>query len=451
MFADDSNRRNSDPSRGLERISIGEDTGAGVGGGATGALGADGSFAASGSSAELPFWPSSVDTSLPPGQSSIVQPSLASVEPESADVFGTAEASAPITPSAPADRAAHSQRLGFDGGMDGWTVSQFGGSLDGLGTVTGGSAVLREGNSFLVTLEREVVIPGDPVAIEFIYIASFDTTDPDSIKDAFEVALLDSDGYSLVGTFTAQRDAYFNLTEDLPAALGEGVAHTAVSQGHQVTLDISNAPSGTEATLTFRLVNNDTDTETTVTILSVDITSQATPPSVTIGLLNDTAPEGPGSEPYRTDLLTNDPTVTGTAADDEAVVQLEAQVNDGPFVDITAMLIGDTYTFDAGPLPPGRRPADLLAAVRAPVHDRRSHHRPSQLAARRIRPGRPPHHPARPRRPRRQRRTTLPAVRHRNATESPAVLRQPAGDGGDGLHGRRSYLPLRCSGHRPRP
>ncbi|TVS11512.1 MAG: PKD domain-containing protein, partial [Planctomycetaceae bacterium] len=353
MFADDSSSRNSDPSRGLEGISIGEDAGGSAGGGATGSLGAGGSFAPSGSSAELPFWPSSTGTSLPPGESSTVQPSLASAEPESVDVFGTAEASAPLTGSAPADRAAHSQRLGFDDGLDGWTVSQAGGSLDGLGTVTSGSAVLREGDSFLVTLEREIVIPDDPVAIDFIYIASFDTTDPDSIKDAFEVALIDADGYSLVDTFTAQRDAYFNLTEDLPAALGAGVAHTAVSQGHQVSLDISNVPPGTEATLTFRLVNNDTDTETTVTIVSVDITSQATPPSVTIGLLNDTAPDGPGSEPYRTDLLTNDPTVTGTATDDEAVVQLEAQVNDGPFVDITAALIGDTYTFDPGPLPAG--------------------------------------------------------------------------------------------------
>jgi hypothetical protein len=347
MFADDSNRRNSGPSRGLEGISIGEDSGAGGGGGAIGGLGADGSFTASGSAVEQPFWPSSANSSMPPGESSIAQSSPASAEPESA------ESSVPMAASAPADRPAYSQHLGFDDGLDGWTVSQFAGSLDGLGTVTDGSAVLREGDSFLVTLEREIVIPDDPVTIEFIYIASFDTTDPDSIKDAFEVALLDSDGYSLVGTFTAQRDAYFNLTEDLPAALGEGVAHAAVSQGHQVTLAISKVPPGTEATLTFRLVNNDTDTETTVTILSVDVTSQATPPAVTIGLLNDTAPVGPGSEPYRTDLLTNDPTVTGTATDDEAVVQLEAQVNDGPFVDITAALIGDTYTFDPGPLPAG--------------------------------------------------------------------------------------------------
>jgi hypothetical protein len=269
MFADASNRRNSDPSRGLEGISIGEDFGAAAGGVSTSGLGAGGSFVPPGWSSELPFWSYSGGTSLPPGQSSTVQSSMAGAEPESA------EASAPIAASTPPDRAAWSQRLGFDDGLDGWTVSQSGGSLDGLGTVTSGSAVLREGDSFLVTLEREIVIPDDPVAIEFIYIASFDTTDPDFINDAFEVALLDSDGYSLVDTFTAQRDAYFNLTEGLPAALGAGVTHAAVSQGHQVTLDISNVPPGTEATLTFRLVNNDTDTETTVTILSVDVTSLA--------------------------------------------------------------------------------------------------------------------------------------------------------------------------------
>ena len=283
----------------------------------------------------------------------------------SASPSGSPSEAAPAAQVAPADAASTARRqtvrasigstarLGFEQGLDGWTASQSGGSLDGMGAVTSGSAVLREGDSFLVTLQQDFTVPDQPLSISFVYTASFDTTDPDFINDAFEVALTDADGYSLVDTFDAQRDAFFNLTEDLPVALGAKTTQTTVSQGNEVTLDISDVPPGIEATLTFRLVNNDSDTESTVTILSVDIASMARPPSVTIGLLNDTAPAGPGSEPYRTDLLTNDPTVTGTATDDEAVVQLEAQVNDGPFVDITSALTGDTYTFDPGPLPPG--------------------------------------------------------------------------------------------------
>jgi hypothetical protein len=74
---------------------------------------------------------------------------------------------------------------------------------------------------------------------------------------------------------------------------------------------------------------------------------------VTIGRSNDTAPDGPGSEPYRTDLLTNAPTVTGTVAAVEGLVRLEAQIDAGPLQDITGTVTGGTYVFDPGPLPPG--------------------------------------------------------------------------------------------------
>jgi hypothetical protein len=221
------------------------------------------------------------------------------------------------------------------------------------GSDIAGSALLHEGDSFLVTLQRTLTVPDAPAAIAFTYIASFDTTDPDSIKDAFEAALTDANGFPLVDTFTAPRDAFFNLTEGMSAVLGSRATHTAASLGSTVTLDISTIPAGTDATLTFRLVNNDRDTETTVTLLSVDVLSQTPPPTVTIGLLNDTAPDGPGSEPYQTDLLTNDPTVTGTVDAAEGLVRLEAQINGGPLVDITGAVSGNAYTFDPGPLAPG--------------------------------------------------------------------------------------------------
>ncbi|MCU0962695.1 MAG: hypothetical protein MUF48_21575, partial [Pirellulaceae bacterium] len=108
---------------------------------------------------------------------------------------------------------ARATRLGFDHGLDGWTIRQQGGSVQGRGSVTAGSAVLHEGDSFLVTLDQSFNVPNRPIAAVFTYEAEFDTTDPAFINDAFEAALLDADGYSLVHTFHAQRDAYFNLTE----------------------------------------------------------------------------------------------------------------------------------------------------------------------------------------------------------------------------------------------
>ena len=45
--------------------------------------------------------------------------------------------------------------------------------------------------------------------------------------------------------------------------------------GQQVTVDLSGVPAGTEATFIFRLVNNDTDKETTVEITSFELLAGA--------------------------------------------------------------------------------------------------------------------------------------------------------------------------------
>ncbi len=269
-----------------------------------------------------------------------------------AAAFSAADESTPVTP--PGASPAYTAQLGFVNGLEGWHVREVGGSAEGKGTVTAGSAVLREGDSFLLTLEHDLTIPVDPVNLSFIYDAWFDTTDPDSINDAFEAALIDADGNPLVHTFVPDRDACFNLTEEMPSALGPGTTEEVVAEGNQVSMDISHLAPGTKATLVFRLVNNDADEDTTVRIESVKlIPPPDDPPAVSIALMNDTAPNEPGNDPYLTDLLTNDPRVAGTTTDDVAVEQLEIQIDDGPFVDITATLRGDDYSFDPGALEPG--------------------------------------------------------------------------------------------------
>src|SRR6185503_17478982 len=91
---------------------------------------------------------------------------------------------------------------------------------------------------------------------------SFDTTDLASINDAFEVALLDDEGVSLVNAFATGRESFINFTEEQPTA-----SATGVTDDHGiVTLDISAVATGTPATVVFRLVNNDLDENTTVTI-----------------------------------------------------------------------------------------------------------------------------------------------------------------------------------------
>lgn len=254
----------------------------------------------------------------------------------------------PEANSTGAPLAANEVPLSFDSALTGWTVAQTGGSESGKGTVSSqnGHATMTEGDSFLVTLAHKFAVQSGETSLSFNYQLSFDTSDPAFINDAFEVALLDADGNPLVPTIIASRDSYLNETEGLAPALGTD----ATIDVQTVTLDLSGVPVDTEAKLVFRLVNNDDDVNTTVDIFSP--LSDA-PPAVTVGLVSDTAPLGPGSEPYQTDLLTNDPRIQGTVADDIGVSLLEASVDGGPFQDITSSLVGNQYLYDPSPLPQG--------------------------------------------------------------------------------------------------
>ncbi len=246
--------------------------------------------------------------------------------------------------------------IGFHNGLDDWHIEQVGGTAPDQGSVRVGSAILTEGNSFLVTIDREIVIPDSPLSLTFTYEDDFDRSDQGFIRDAFEATLEGEDGTSLVHTFAAGREAFFNLTEGLDPAAGQGVTvETSAGSPTRVTLDLSQVFADTVAKLQFRLINNDADTQSTVRILDVTVQSGSTsdaPPQVSVQLANDTAPADAG-ESLRNDGLTNDPRLTGTAFDDHAITRLEVAVDNVGFVDITSQLVGDQYTFDPGQLEAG--------------------------------------------------------------------------------------------------
>src|SRR5205814_4723560 len=109
--------------------------------------------------------------------------------------------------------------------LDGWQVGVVGGTEQGKGSVRPGSALLREGDSFLVGLERPFVVPPNPAPLVFTYTElGFDPSDPDSINDAFEASLVGPDGTTLVLPFAAGRDAFFNASEDVGVALAPGAS-----------------------------------------------------------------------------------------------------------------------------------------------------------------------------------------------------------------------------------
>jgi hypothetical protein len=80
------------------------------------------------------------------------------------------------------------------------------------------------------------------------------------INDAFEVALVDQNGYPLTATIKTTRDGFLNVTESYNPILASGVLYDAADG--RIILDLSRIAVGTNATLIIRLVNNDTDTKT---------------------------------------------------------------------------------------------------------------------------------------------------------------------------------------------
>ncbi|MCA9184892.1 MAG: hypothetical protein KDA99_04710, partial [Planctomycetales bacterium] len=158
----------------------------------------------------------------------------------------------------------------FPNDLADWRVTQSGGSLSGQGTVVAENctAIMTEGDSFVVTLERDFVIPAEPAALSFTFAdLNFDTTDPDFINDAFEVALVDEFGNSLIETYSPGRDAFFNISEDVGTATGGSIQ---VDDG-TITVDLNGILAGTPATIVFRLANNDDDSGTSVSIVSATV------------------------------------------------------------------------------------------------------------------------------------------------------------------------------------
>jgi hypothetical protein len=161
----------------------------------------------------------------------------------------------------------------FDENLTGFTVTQAGGRGPGQGTVIAEdcTAVLTEGNSFVVTLEKTFDIPATPSGLELrLENPVFDVSAAGLIRDAFEIAVVDVDGNSLVQPHIPGRDAVFNITEGLPASFpADGVTVS----GDTITIGLNGIPAGTAARVIVRLVNNDTDTTSTVRIKDLQVIS----------------------------------------------------------------------------------------------------------------------------------------------------------------------------------
>jgi RHS repeat-associated protein len=155
-------------------------------------------------------------------------------------------------------------------GVDTSPVQTFTINLSAGGQIDSSPFTLVEGTNFNVDANRPFVIPGQPSILQIFYDAPvFDTQSQGRVRDAFEAALVDENGQTLVHTIASSRDAFFNQTESLTTQAG---VNTQLASG-QIQLDLSHIPAGTEATLVVRLVNNDADTTTSVRITNLRVIS----------------------------------------------------------------------------------------------------------------------------------------------------------------------------------
>ena len=138
---------------------------------------------------------------------------------------------------------------------------------------------LVEGTRFVTPFQEMFTVPGQPSELQFTYDnLDFDTT-AHFIKDAFEASLTDASGNSLLLPISSSQNAFLNISEGQAPVISPNVE---LNNG-TVDVDLSHITPGTQATLTVRLVNNDSDTTTTVQISNPRIIAATmnTPAAVT--------------------------------------------------------------------------------------------------------------------------------------------------------------------------
>src|SRR5262245_28737655 len=156
------------------------------------------------------------------------------------------------------------------------------------GVVNGNRLV--EGTRFLTAFERTFVVPAQRSELQLRFKdLTFDTRAA-FIKDAFEASLTDADGNPLVLPIAGTRDAFFNITEGQAPVLSPNARLT----GDTVDVDLSHIPAGTQAKLRVRLVNNDADSTTSVSLEEPEVIAAAmgTPGAVTPAAAAAAAPGG---------------------------------------------------------------------------------------------------------------------------------------------------------------
>lgn len=222
----------------------------------------------------------------------------------------------------------------FASGLMDWSVAEAGGvASPGSVMAVTDQAQLLEGDSFLVTLSQTFLMPAFATTLTFELELNpgFDTSAM-FLPDAFEMSLLDSNSFPLLGTWASGATSSFNLQESGAANLAPEVTWN----GTTVTVDVAAVAAGEVVTLYFDLVNGDTDVASGIRVDNVVLNVDPPPLAFVRGDVDGDRVADAADEVALLDLLSG---FGAIPSDCQGADFLEAaDVNDNEFVTIADYL-----------------------------------------------------------------------------------------------------------------
>ena len=147
-------------------------------------------------------------------------------------------------------------------------------SQNGAGFVSNASCSpkLVEGNSLRTTLTSTIVLPDDTSAVRVLFEnPEFDTTSLDTIRDAFEIVVTDTHGNPIVLPYAPRLEATYNVAESITSMYGPSLVPGTLQQTPSATINLTGLAGGTEVNVAVRLLNNDRDNTSSVTLRAIEV------------------------------------------------------------------------------------------------------------------------------------------------------------------------------------
>jgi RHS repeat-associated protein len=165
---------------------------------------------------------------------------------------------------------------------------------------------LVEGGSYVTQLITQVRLPYDNVAVELTFDSpEFDVSSAKQIRDSFEIAILDRSGQPIVQPLSRTRDAVFNWTEGYDPVMAPGVRLWEANETFTITVNLSGLSAGEQVQVVARLLNNDQDNQTGVTLGRVNFVSSAAIPAGELAITRDAITSSQPIDQTALELLTS--------------------------------------------------------------------------------------------------------------------------------------------------